>query len=77
VRKDDFGTKRLNTKKPVRPASPVDDEDESEISEDDGAFDDEDRTIAELEKKLGMGKGKKSKLGDEELDGSLLWFVTN
>ena len=39
------------------------------MTEDNESLNDEDRMIAELEKKLGMDKRKSSKLGDEELDG--------
>jgi hypothetical protein len=44
-------------------------EEEDEMTEDDESLNDEDRMIAELEKKLGMDRRKSSKLGDEELDG--------
>jgi|SRR5579859_2540048 len=45
-------------------------EDVSSAEEEDESLNDEDRMIAELEKKLGMDKRKASKLGDDELDGS-------
>ena len=44
-------------------------EEEGDMTEDNESLNDEDRMIAELEKKLGMDKRKSSKLGDEELDG--------
>jgi hypothetical protein len=45
--------------------------DEEPLSEEEEPFNDEDRIIADLEKKLGLDKRKSSKLGDDELDGSL------
>jgi len=44
-------------------------EDDVGMSEDEESLNEEDRIIADLEKKLGMDKRKSSKLGDDELDG--------
>jgi hypothetical protein len=41
-----------------------------EDSDEVDSLDDEDLRIAELEKKLGMGKEKKSKVEDDGLDGT-------
>src|ERR1700736_4591735 len=61
--------KRMKLSKPVRPAL--------HVADDDDFIDDEDFAIAELEKKLGIQNRKKSKLGDEELDGSFCFYVLN
>jgi hypothetical protein len=44
-------------------------QDEEALSEEEEPFNEEDRIIADLEKKLGLDKRKASKLGDDELDG--------
>jgi hypothetical protein len=70
---EDVAVPRANRKKPPRLVSaPSNDEEESSNSDSEAFCDAEDRAIAELEKKLGMGKRKTSKLGDDELDGTFL-----